>query len=381
MPDNTIGNTSGTYIVTASDDSVIAVGNGNDTIDVSGGDDASITIGTGNDTLTATGGTGNNISIGDGKDSVTVSGGSGNTVTVGNGNDSVTTSGEADDTITVGDGNDTVTAGADSTISAGNGKDTLTAGANSAITAGTGNDTVTAGANSTIALGNGNDTVIGGDGDTITADNGNDTVSAGANSTTSLVPTLTTLVSFNGANPHAGLIADAAGDLFGTTPHDGAIGYGTVFEIAKTGTGYASTPTTLASFNFTDGAYPYGTLIADAAGDLFGTTAGGGTNSGDGTVFEIAKIGGSYASTPTTLLSFNGTNGEIPQAGLIADATGDLFGTTGYGGAYGFLGGTVFELTGTGFQVSSTSKYPPAEPGALGGEPLKAAIGGATRPQ
>jgi RTX calcium-binding nonapeptide repeat (4 copies) len=48
------------------------------------------------------------------------------------------------------------------------------------------------------------------------------------------------------------------------------------------------------------------------------------------------------------------TDGEVPQAGLIADATGDLFGTTGYGGAYGFLGGTVFELTGTGFQVSST---------------------------
>ena len=52
--------------------------------------------------------------------------------------------------------------------------------------------------------------------------------------------------------------------------------------------------------------YPYAGLIADAAGDLFGTTYGGGAN-GDGTVFEIAKTAGSYASTPTTLVSFNGT--------------------------------------------------------------------------
>ena len=52
-------------------------------------------------------------------------------------------------------------------------------------------------------------------------------------------------------------------------------------------------------------------LIADAAGDLFGTTTCGGAN-GDGTVFEIAKTGSGYASTPTTLVSFNGANGAYP---------------------------------------------------------------------
>jgi uncharacterized repeat protein (TIGR03803 family) len=74
-------------------------------------------------------------------------------------------------------------------------------------------------------------------------------------------------------------------------------GFGTVFEIAKTAHGYASTPTTLVFFNSTDGADPTGSLIADAHGDLFGTTTDGGAN-GDGTVFEIT---GSGFSTHKTL--------------------------------------------------------------------------------
>ena len=172
--------------------------------------------------------------------------------------------------------------------------------------------------------------------------------------------TPTTLVSFNGTNgeiPVAGLIADAAGDLFGTTYSGGANGGGTVFEIAKTGGSYASTPTTLVSFGFNDGnwANPWAGLIADAAGDLFGTTENGGAN-GHGTVFEIAKTGGSYASTPTTLVSFNDSNGAAPLAGLIADAAGDLFGTTNGGGAYGGINGlgTVFEIAKTGGSYAST---------------------------
>ena len=159
--------------------------------------------------------------------------------------------------------------------------------------------------------------------------------------------TLVTLVSFNGANgtlPVAGLIADAAGDLFGTTASGGANGDGTVFELAKTGGGYASTPTTLLSFNGANGAGPVSGLIADTAGDLFGTTPSGGAY-GYGTVFELVNHGGG-AYTPITLLSFNGADGADPTAGLIADAAGDLFGTTSSGGAYG--DGTVFELVNNG---------------------------------
>jgi uncharacterized repeat protein (TIGR03803 family) len=162
------------------------------------------------------------------------------------------------------------------------------------------------------------------------------------------IGSLTTLVSFdraNGRDPTAGLIADAAGDLFGTTLNGGANDDGTVFEITRTGSGYASTPTTLVSFNSTNGADPYGGLIADAAGDLFGTTNLGGANN-DGTVFEIVKTGNGYASTPTTLATFNGTDGALPRGGLIADAHGDLFGTTFAGGASG--DGTIFEVVNHG---------------------------------
>jgi uncharacterized repeat protein (TIGR03803 family) len=124
-----------------------------------------------------------------------------------------------------------------------------------------------------------------------------------------------------------------------------------VFEIIKTAHGYASTPITLVSFNETNGRLPEGTLIADAKGDLFGTTAQGGTN-GDGTVFEIAKTATGYASTPTTLVSFNGTDGAAPLASLTADAKGDLFGTTSQGGTNG--DGTVFEIAKTAAGYAST---------------------------
>ena len=87
-----------------------------------------------------------------------------------------------------------------------------------------------------------------------------------------------------------------------------------------------ATLTTLVSFKGANGAGPGGP-IADGNGDLFGTTTGGGAN-GDGTVFEIVKTAGGYASTPTTLVSFNDADGGEPEGSLIADADGDLFGTT-----------------------------------------------------
>jgi len=168
-------------------------------------------------------------------------------------------------------------------------------------------------------------------------------------STSGYASTPTTLVSFNvtnGVYPYAGLIADANGNLFGTTYNAGAFGAGTVFEIVKTSSGYASTPSTLLNFNVTNGEAPQSGLIADANGNLFGTTFKGGT-SGDGTVFEIVKTTSGYASAPTILVNFNGTNGAGPRGGLIADANGNLFGTTTAGGRSG--DGTVFEITGSGF--------------------------------
>jgi hypothetical protein len=138
-----------------------------------------------------------------------------------------------------------------------------------------------------------------------------------------------------GGNYSAGLIVGAAGDLFGTAASGGAKGFfdgvagaGTVFELARDGSGYASTPMTLASFNGTDGSSPRASLLADAAGDLFGTTYAGGT-SDEGAAFEVAGTGGGHASSPAALVSFNGSTGVFPAAGLIADTAGDLFGAAG----------------------------------------------------
>jgi uncharacterized repeat protein (TIGR03803 family) len=158
-----------------------------------------------------------------------------------------------------------------------------------------------------------------------------------AGSTASAVQyTLTTLATFNGtngSNPYAGLIADASGNLYGTTRSGGANGYGTVFELAA-GTHALST---LATFNATNGDGSFGDLIADASGNLFGTTFNGGANNA-GTVFKVAA--GTHALS--TLASFNRTNGAYPYAGLIADASGNLYGTTEEGGANN--AGTVFKV-------------------------------------
>jgi uncharacterized repeat protein (TIGR03803 family) len=174
--------------------------------------------------------------------------------------------------------------------------------------------------------------------------------------------TPTVLVNFDGNNgnsPSAGLIMDANGNLFGTTAYAGSNYGGNVFEIVKTNGVYASTPTVLVSLDGNSGAQPYAGLIMDANGNLFGTTSAGGAH-GEGTVFEIVKTNGVYASTATVLVSFDGNNGAQPDAGLMMDANGNLFGTTEVGGAaWGANGadlgwGTVFEITKTNGVYAST---------------------------
>jgi len=149
---------------------------------------------------------------------------------------------------------------------------------------------------------------------------------------------VTTLANFDsngtdGTNPNSGLVMDADGNLYGTTEDGGADGEGTVFEVAQ-GSGAA---TTLASFDETNGAGPVGDLVMDAAGNLFGTAEAGGVD-GVGTLFEVAKDSGNV----TALANFDGTNGASPTSGLIADAAGNLYGTTSFGGSAD--DGTVFEL-------------------------------------
>ena len=154
---------------------------------------------------------------------------------------------------------------------------------------------------------------------------------------------LTKLVAFNDSNgryPMAGLIADSAGNLYGTTSQGGTNERGTVFRV-NAGTHALAT---LVLFDGSNGACPYGGLIADAAGNLYGTTSQGGAND-MGTVFRIEA----GTNQLTTLFTFNGINGKSPFAGLIADNAGNLYGTTHLGGPND--SGTVFELTNSGFVV------------------------------
>jgi uncharacterized repeat protein (TIGR03803 family) len=159
--------------------------------------------------------------------------------------------------------------------------------------------------------------------------------------------TFTSLVSFdytNGAYPYYGaLTPDANGNLYGTTLLGGAVGVGTVFQITPAGE-----HTTLYSFcsqsNCADGFTPYGGLVLGTDGDYYGTTASGGANN-FGTVFQITPEG-----VLTTIYNFcsqtNCADGGSPQTGLTVSKNGVLYGTTSYGGA-NFVG-TVFSVTTSG---------------------------------
>jgi len=147
----------------------------------------------------------------------------------------------------------------------------------------------------------------------------------------------------DGANPQAGLVMDAKGNLYGTTYGGGASGNGTVFELVAPATaGGAWTEKLLYSFaGGTDGAAPVSRVNFDKAGNLYGTTSQGGASYG--TIYQLQPT----ASGPwkeVILHSFqNGTDGYTPYAGLAADGAGNFYGAATAGGTNG--GGTVFKLT------------------------------------
>jgi uncharacterized repeat protein (TIGR03803 family) len=126
--------------------------------------------------------------------------------------------------------------------------------------------------------------------------------------------------------------------LYGTTFLGGANGYGTVFRMTTNGT-----LTPLASFGGTNGAQPQAALLLASDGNFYGTTGSGGaftnlSGFGYGTVFKLTTNG-----TLTTLVSFNGTNGAYPLAGLVQALDGSFYGTTASGGTNDY--GTIFRLT------------------------------------
>ncbi len=161
----------------------------------------------------------------------------------------------------------------------------------------------------------------------------------------------------DGGNPEAGVILDAAGNIFGTTveggthpgcPHGYGYGCGTVFTIEAAGKerviySFAGRP---------DASEPFAGLLA-RRGVLYGTTSAGGDSSpcyaygglGCGAIFKIGRQGGetvlyNFSGSPT---STENADGQHPKSALVTDAAGNLYGTTPYGGQYDY--GTVFELS------------------------------------
>ncbi|MGA7078008.1 MAG: choice-of-anchor tandem repeat GloVer-containing protein [Terriglobales bacterium] len=160
----------------------------------------------------------------------------------------------------------------------------------------------------------------------------------------------------DGARPYAGVVEDKLGNFYGTTLQGGAFGLGTVYKVTPSGT-----ETVLHSFaGGSDGATPYGGVILDSKGNLYGTTAGGGSSSA-GIVFKLSPSG-----TETLLHTFaGGADGANPTVALVRDKAGNLYGTTSGGGSSN--DGTVFEFSPSGTHTilyTFTGGADGAEPGS-----------------
>jgi uncharacterized repeat protein (TIGR03803 family) len=178
----------------------------------------------------------------------------------------------------------------------------------------------------------------------------------------------------DGYNPNAGLILDAARDLYGTTGNGGAtnggvaVGGGTVYKLDTTGN-LTVLHTFCTQLNCADGGGPEAGLIQDRSGNFYGTTSAGGPNgAGTGTVFKLDSAG-NYTILYSFCSQTNCTDGYLPFAGVIMDSSGDLYGTTYSGGAVGGNGvdGVIFKLSiGTTTTLSlSPSIVPVGSPGPV----------------
>jgi len=157
----------------------------------------------------------------------------------------------------------------------------------------------------------------------------------------------------DGETPYANLAIDTAGNLYGTTYYGGANNYGTVFQLTPNRDGSWS-ESVLYSFcslaDCYDGGFPYDGVIFDKAGNLYGTTSEWGAPPGAGVVFKLTPNNGTWSeSVLYTFCSRTGcTDGATPQANLAFDTAGNLYGTTSGGGniqrCYNWGCGTVFKL-------------------------------------
>ena len=143
----------------------------------------------------------------------------------------------------------------------------------------------------------------------------------------------------DGLTPYGGVIFDSAGKLYGTTSGGGASGYGTAFELTPSGSGWAES----ILYNFqggSDGGGAIAGLTTDGAGHFYGATVNAGAGGG-GTAFDLSSSGSGW--TFTSLYGLSGSNNSGPVANLVVDSSGGLYGTSWGGGVFGY--GSVFKLS------------------------------------
>jgi uncharacterized repeat protein (TIGR03803 family) len=156
--------------------------------------------------------------------------------------------------------------------------------------------------------------------------------------------TTTTIYSFSDGDLSSPVIADGAGNLYGETFFGGSNNLGYIYELSLGSGGW--TLTDLHDFSGSDGSGGFGAellmpaLTMNASGVIYGTTFGGGS-AGYGVIFKLNKIDGAWQET--VLHNFQGSDGMYPDAPLLIDSAGNLYGTTTGGGSDGF--GVVFEAS------------------------------------
>lgn len=171
----------------------------------------------------------------------------------------------------------------------------------------------------------------------------------------------------DGQYPMGGVIFDNFGDLYGVMSGGGRYNYGAVYQLARSASGWQES--TVHSFHFEgeDGAQPNGGLIADSSGNIYGTTVH--LPDAGGSAFELTSSGGSWNDDYVS--TFSGGINLGPYDKLVMDSEGNLYGTTFADGVYGF--GSVFKLTrsGGGWSYHSLHDF---TGGRDGGNPMSALV-------
>ena len=168
-----------------------------------------------------------------------------------------------------------------------------------------------------------------------------------------------------GTFPSSGLVSDGHGNVFGTTALGGTVGYGTVFELTPASGGGWNQQVVFSFTGGADGVYP-SSLTFDSVGNLYGETLAGGQGtcasiygSGCGTVFRLVHAsGGAWTHQVLHRFSYKGDDGALPNGGLIVDGRGNIYGTTTVGGTGLCTESTAGPVVGCGtvFKLSRTSR-------------------------